>query len=336
MALQKNEGATGGHRPEELPARLCGAGLRWIKALQRTIPAMKEHLNQILDFLAVARERSFTRAAGKLGVSQSALSHSVRALEARLGVRLLTRTTRSVSATEAGERLLRSVAPRLAEIESEISAVSELGEKVAGTVRITAIDHVVDWVVWPRLSPLLHRYPDLRIEISTDYRLVDIAAEGVDIGIRWGDQVQKDMVAARLTPDEPLTIVGTPAYLAAYGTPTTPQDLLRHNCITLRLVSSGRLYAWELQHEGKPIEARVSGQAVFTSAYSMLYAALSGNGLAFLPRQLVQEHLDARRLLPVMPAYWGSFPGLHAYYTSSRHASRALKSVIDALRAPMR
>lgn len=294
---------------------------------------MKENLNEILDFLAVARERSFTRAAAKLGVSQSALSHSVRALEARLGVRLLARTTRSVSATEAGERLLRSVAPRLAEIESEIAAVSELGEKVGGTVRITAIDHVVASLVWPRLQPLLHRHPDLKVEISTDYRMVDIAAEQFDIGIRWGDQLQQDMVAVRLTPDQALTIVGAPSYFRARGVPSGPQDLLRHNCTTLHLASRGGLYAWELQQGERKVEVRVGGQAVFTSVYPMLQAALGGLCLAFLPDDLTQPHVQAGRLQRVMDDWCPRFPGLHAYYTSRQHAPRALKLVVEALRA---
>lgn len=293
---------------------------------------MREHLNQIFDFLAVARERSFTRAAGKLGVSQSALSHSVRALESRLGVRLLTRTTRSVSMTEAGERLMQSVAPRLAEIESEITAVTDMGEKVTGLIRITAIDHVVDSVVWPRLAPVLRAHPDLKVELSTDYRMVDIAAERYDIGIRWGDQLQQNMVAVRLTADQPLAIVASPDYLRVHGVPTTPQDLLRHNCITLRLASSGGLYAWELQQGKRKLEARVSGQVVCSSVYPMLAAALSGNGLAFLPQDLVQAHVQAGRLHTVMAGWCPSFPGLHAYYTSRHHLSRALKTVVGALR----
>lgn len=297
---------------------------------------MRENINEILDFLAVARERSFTRAAAALGVSQSALSHSVRALETRLGVRLLTRTTRSVSATEAGERLVQSVAPRLAEIQAEITAVSELGDKVAGTIRITAIDHVVDSIVWPRLAPALQQHPDLRVEISTDYRMVDIAAERYDIGIRWGDQVQQDMVAARLSPDQRMTIVGSPAYFSSNTVPTNPQDLLRHNCITLRLVSSGGIYAWELQQGERNLEVRVGGQATFTSAYPMLQAALSGHGLAFLPEDMTQPYVGAGRLQMVMTDWCPVFPGLHAYYTSRRHASRALKTVVDALRGPVR
>jgi len=249
---------------------------------------MPMHINDIMNFLAVANERSFTRAAAKLGVSQSALSHSVRDLEARLGVRLLTRTTRSVAMTEAGERLMRSVGTRLEEIESEIAAISELSDKVAGTIRITAIDHVVESVVWPRLDPLLHRHPELRIEISTDYRLVDIVAERYDIGVRWGDQVEKDMVAVRMAAEQRLAIAASPAYLAAHGVPRSPQDLLRHNCITLRLASSGGIYAWELERDGVKTQAKVTGQAVFTSVYPMLQAALSGHGLVFLTADLVQ------------------------------------------------
>ena len=293
---------------------------------------MRKNINEILDFLAVARERSFTRAAAKLGVSQSALSHSVRALETRLGIRLLTRTTRSVSATEAGQRLMQSVAPRLAEIEAEITAISDLGDKVAGTIRITAIDHVVDSVVWPRLAPVLHQYPELRVEISTDYHMVDIAAERYDIGIRWGDQLQQDMIAVPLTPNLPMSIVGSPAYFNTQGVPTNSQDLLRHNCITLRLVSNGGLYAWELQQGEHRLEVRVSGQTTFTSAYPMLQAALGGHGLAFLPAEMTQPHVAAGRLQKVMVDWCPVFPGLHAYYASRRQTSRAMKTVVDALK----
>jgi DNA-binding transcriptional LysR family regulator len=292
----------------------------------------RDNINDILVFFAVARERSFTRAAAKLGMTQSALSHIIRGLENRLGVRLLTRTTRSVSPTEAGERLLQNVAPRLEEIELEIAAISDMGDRPAGTVRITAVDNVVNDVLWPRIAPLLLEYPDLHVEISSDYRMVDIAAERYDIGVRHGDQVEKDMVAVRLTPDVRMLIVGAPRYFAWHREPASLQDLLRHNCINLRLASSGGLYAWELQHEGRPLEARVRGQAVFTSAYAILNAALSGCGLAYLPESLVAEHLAAGRLLSVMPDWCQHFPGLHAYYPSRRNASRALAVVLDAIR----
>lgn len=292
----------------------------------------RDNINDILVFIAVARERSFTRAAAKLGMSQSALSHIVRGLEERLGVRLLTRTTRSVSPTEAGERLLQNVGPRLEEIDAEITAITDLGDKPAGTVRITAIDHVIDTVLWPRIAPLLPQYPELHIEISSDYRLVDIAAERFDIGVRHGDQVEKDMIAVRLTADVPMRIVGAPAYFARQPAPASLQDLMTHNCINLRLASSGGLYAWELLHDGQPVEARVRGQAVFTNVHHMLAAALDGVGVTFLPESLVAPHVQGGRLVSVMEDWCPSFPGLHAYYPSRRHSSRALGLVIDALR----
>lgn len=292
----------------------------------------RDNISDILVFFAVARERSFTRAAAKLGMTQSSLSHTIRALETRLGVRLLTRTTRSVSPTEAGERLLQNVAPRLEEIEAEIAAVSDLGDKPVGTVRITAIDHVIDSVLWPRLAPLLPQYPDLRVEINSDHRLVDIAADRFDIGVRYGDQVDKDMIAVRLTADVPLMIVGSPGYFERRPIPTSVQDLMKHNCIMLRLASSGGIYAWELQHDGRDMEVRVRGQTVFTSAYHMLNAALSGCGLAFLTEDLVAPYVREGRLVSVMEDWCPKFPGLHAYYPSRRNSSRALGLVIDALR----
>ena len=292
----------------------------------------RENINDILVFLAVARERSFTRAAAKLGMTQSALSHIIRGLEERLGVRLLTRTTRSVSPTDAGERLLQNVGPRLEEIEAEIAAVSDLGDKPAGLVRITAIDHVVDSVLWPRLAPLLPQYPDLHVEMSADYRLVDIAAERYDIGVRWGDQVDKDMIAVRLSPDMKMMVVGAPAYFAHRPVPGSAQDLMKHNCINLRLASSGGLYAWELRHEGRDMEVRVRGQLTFNSAYQILHAALDGCGLAFIPEDLAGVHVRAGRLQSVMEDWCPSFPGLHAYYPSRRQNSRALALVIEAIR----
>jgi DNA-binding transcriptional LysR family regulator len=292
----------------------------------------RDNINDILVFLAVARERSFTRAAAKLGMTQSALSHIVRSLEARLGVRLLQRTTRSVSPTEAGERLIQNVAPRLEEIEAEIADISDLGGKPVGTIRITAIDHVIERILWPRIAPLLPQYPDLHVEFSADYRIVDIAAERFDIGVRHGDQVDKDMIAVRLTEDVQMRIVGAPAYFAWHSKPTSLQELMKHNCITLRLSSSGGIYAWELQHAGEDIEARVRGQAVFNDANHHVAAALAGGGLAFLPDELVAEHIAAGRLLSVMEDWCPRFPGLHAFYPSRRNSSRALGLVIDAIR----
>ena len=292
----------------------------------------RDNINDMLAFLAVAQERSFTRAAGRLGISQSALSHTIRALEARLGVRLLTRTTRSVSPTEAGERLMQTVGPRLEEIDAEIASVRELGDKPVGTVRITAIDHVVDSVLWPRLAPVLEQYPEVRVEINSEYRMMDIAAERFDIGVRYGDQVQQDMVAVRLTQGCTMSIVGAPRYFERHREPVTVQDLSRHNCISLRLSSSGRLYAWELLDGGKAVETRVTGQLIFSGAYQMLHAALSGGGLAFLPVEMTQPHVDAGRLRSVMHDCCPTFPALHAYYPSRRNSSRALRLVIDALR----
>lgn len=292
----------------------------------------RDNINDIVVFLAVARERSFTRAAAKMGMTQSALSHIVRSLEARMGVRLLTRTTRSVSPTEAGERLLQNVAPRLEEIDAEIAAISDLGDKPAGTVRITAIDHTVDTVLWPRIAPLLRQYPDLHVEITSDYRLVDIAAERYDIGVRHGDQVDKDMIAGRLTADVPMMIVGAPDYFVRRPPPTTLQELLRHNCIALRMPTSGAVYAWELLDNGQPVDARVRGQALFSSVYPMLDAALAGIGLAFLPEDLAGEHVRAGRLVSVMQNWCPVFPGLHAFYPSRRNSSRALGLVVDAIR----
>lgn len=292
----------------------------------------RENINDILVFIAVARERSFTKAAAKLGMTQSAISHIMRSLETRLGVRLLTRTTRSVSATEAGERLLQNVAPRVDEIEAEIAAISDMGATPAGTVRITAIDSVIDKILWPRLAPIMPKYPDLRVEFNSDYRMVDIAAVGFDIGVRYGDQLEKDMIAVRLMPDVPTMIVGSPSYFSWHTKPTTPQELMKHNCITLRMVSNGGIYAWELARDGKPIEVRVRGQAVFTTGYHMVNAAVSGCGLAFVTKDLAAPYLADGRLVSVMEDWCPGFPGLHAYYPSRRNSSRALGLVIDAIR----
>jgi len=292
----------------------------------------RENINDILVFLEVARERSFTRAAAKLGMSQSGLSHIVRGLEARMGVQLLARTTRSVAPTKAGERLLETVAPRFAEIEAEIAAISDLGGSPAGLIRITAIDHVIDSVLWPRVAHLLPQYPDLRIEMNADYRMHDIVAERFDIGVRWGDQVEQDMIAVRLTADAPMAIVGSPDYIKRCGVPASPQDLLQHNCITLRLSSNGGVYAWELCDGDKPIEVKVSGQATFNSAYQMLNAAVSGVGLAFVTAEFAEPYVRDGRLVSVMQEWCRPFPGLHAYYLSRRHPSRAFTLVLDALR----
>ncbi len=291
----------------------------------------RDNLSDILVFFTVARERSFTRAAAKMGMTQSALSHIIRGLETRMGVRLLTRTTRSVSPTEAGERLLQNVAPKLTEIETEIAAISELGNQPAGTIRITAIDHVINNILWPRLRPLLQAYPDLNLEFSSDYRMADIAAERFDIGVRWGDQLEGDMIGVRLTEDMRLLVVGSPGYFERRPLPRSIQDLQKHNCVGLRL-ASGAVYAWELTHDGRTVEFRPRGQLVFNSVYQMLQAALDGVGLAFVTEDLAAPDLRAGRLVSVIEDWCPHFPGLHAYYPSRRHSSKALQLVIDALR----
>ena len=292
-----------------------------------------EDLNDLFAFLTVAEERSFTRAAAKLGVSQSTLSHTIRALETRLGVRLLTRTTRSVAPTEAGDQLLQNVGPKLAEIVADLAAVREYRDKPAGTIRITAIDIVADALLWPRLRPLLRDYPDLRIEIATDYRLVDVVSERFDIGVRMGDQVAQDMVAVRIAPDERAAIAAAPSYLAAHGVPQRIEDLLEHQCITLRL-SSGAIYAWELVDEGKDVSVKVNGQATFSGAYQMIQAAIDGCGLVFATEQALRPHVEAGRLAWVMEAHWPTWPGWHVFYPSRRESSKALRLVVEALRDP--
>ncbi|WP_322056273.1 LysR family transcriptional regulator [Paraburkholderia sp. J63] len=292
----------------------------------------RDNLSDLQAFLAVARERSFTRAAAQLGVSQSALSHTLRALEARLGLRLLTRTTRSVSTTEAGERLFQAVSPRFEQIDAELAALADLRDKPAGTIRITAIDHTVNTVIWPRLKTLLPAYPDIKVEITVDYGLRDIVADRYDIGVRLGDQVAKDMIAVRISPDLKMAIVASPAYLAKHKAPKAPQDLLAHNCITLRLTGSGGLYAWELKKDDHALQVRVDGQLTFNAVPQMLDAALDGFGLAFLPEDVALPHLRAGRLKSVLKDWCPVFPGYHAFYPSRRQSSRALGLVIDALR----
>ena len=292
----------------------------------------KENLNDLQAFVVVARERSFTRAAAQLGVSRSALSHSMQALEARLGVRLLARTTRSVSTTEAGARLLDVVASRLDEIEQELGALSDMRDKPAGVVRITAQDHAISTVLWPRLRPLLAEYPDIQVELSVDYGLIDIAAQRFDAGVRLGDRVDKDMVAVRISPDIRMAIVGSPAYLATRNVPTTPQDLTAHSCINLRLPTHGALYAWECENAQQQINVRVHGQTIFNNSYLMSQAALDSAGLAFLPLDMVQPHVASGQLLPVLENWWPLFPGYHLYYTSRRQLPPAMALVIERLR----
>ncbi|OHX12765.1 LysR family transcriptional regulator [Chromobacterium sphagni] len=293
---------------------------------------IRENLNDLLTFITVARERNFTRAAAQLGLSQSATSRTIRALEARMGLLLFTRTTRSVALTEAGRRMLAAIAPRLEEIDRELETLRKLRDRPSGTVRITTTDYAANTYVWPRLHPLLRQYPDLRIELSNDYGLVNIAEQGYDIGIRLGGQVEKDMIAARIGPDMTMAIVAAPAYLADRLAPETPQDLTRHNCINLRLPTHESLMPWELRNGARELQVRVDGQLVLSSTYQMLDAALGGLGLAYLPKELVEAHVDAGRLAWVLKDWFPTHVGYHLYYTSRRQASRAVALVIATLR----
>lgn len=292
----------------------------------------RENINDLIAFLAVARERSFTRASAQLGVSQSALSHTVRGLEARLGVRLLTRTTRSVAPTEAGERLLRTIGPRLEEIEAELEALSELREKPAGTIRITAGDHPVETILRPKLAQFLPSYPDIKVEISIDYGLTDIVAQRYDAGVRLGEQVAKDMIAVRIGPDVRFAVVWSKAYLAERPPPMTPQELIGHTCINLRLPTLGGLYAWEFEQDGRELKVRVEGQVIFNSIFQVLNAALDGFGLAYVPEDLAQLHLGTGRLRRVLEDWCPPWPGYHLYYPSRRQSSAAFGLLVNALR----
>lgn len=292
----------------------------------------KENLNDLQAFVVVARERSFTRAAAQMGVSRSALSHAMLALEARLGVRLLTRTTRSVSTTEAGARLLDTVAPRLQEIEAGLAQLSAMRDKPAGTVRITAHDHAIGTALWPRLMPLLKQYPDIQIEFSVDYGFTDIAAQRFDAGVRVGDRIDRDMVAVRISPDMRMSVAASPEYLAGKTSPKKPQDLTEHRCVNLRLPTRGNLYAWDFEKGRKSVNVKVDGQTIFNSTALMLQAALDGLGFAYVPYDLMKPHIDAGRLIPVLEDWWPTFPGYHLYYANRRQIAPALALVIEALR----
>jgi DNA-binding transcriptional LysR family regulator len=289
------------------------------------------NLDDLLAFVAVARERSFTNAAAKLGVSQSALSHTIRELEERLGVRLLTRTTRSVSATEAGERLLQTAGPRFDEIDAELAAIKELREKPAGTIRITATEYAADAILLPKLAKLLRVYPDIKVEIIIDYGLTNIVAQRYDAGVRSGEQVAKDMIAVRIAPDMRMAVVGAPSYFKSWPEPKKPQDLIDHNCITLRLPHGG-LYAWEFEKGGRELRVRVEGQLTYNTTAQMLNAAIAGLGLAYVPEGLAQPHLAKRRLKRVLEDWCLPYSGYHLWYPSRRQSSAAFALLVDALR----
>ena len=290
------------------------------------------NLNDLLAFLAVGQERSFTKAAAKLGVSQSALSHTIRGLEERLGLRLLTRTTRSVSPTEAGERLLHTIGPRFEEIETELAALSELREKPAGTIRITATDYAIETILWPKITKLLRQYPDIKVELIIDYGLTDIVAERFDAGVRIGEQIAKDMIAVRVGPDIRIAVVGAPAYFDGRSEPQRPQDLISHNCINLRLPTRGGLYAWEFEKDGRELRVHVEGQLVFNGTFQMLNAAVAGSGLAYVPEDVAQPFLSKGRLKRVLADWCPPYSGYHLYYPSRRQSTPAFTLLVDVLR----
>ncbi|MET0168239.1 MAG: LysR family transcriptional regulator [Vicinamibacterales bacterium] len=292
----------------------------------------RRNLNDLLAFVTVAREGSFTRAAAQLGVTQSALSQAIRALEARLDIRLLTRTTRSVSPTAAGERLRQAIGHRFDEIEAELDALTELRDKPAGTVRISSGEHVLKTTLLPKLMPLLHAYPDIHVEFDVSYGLRDIVADRFDAGVRLGEQVDKDMIALPIGPKLRMAAVASPSYFAANPAPKTPRDLVAHRCINLRFPTRGGLYAWEFERRGRELNVRVDGQLIFNTSPHIVVAALDGLGIAFLPEEEFSPHIEKGRLVRVLEDWCPPFPGYHLYYPSRRQPAPAFSLVVDALR----
>lgn len=288
--------------------------------------------NQLTWFQAVAEERSFTKAAARLGVAQSTLSHAIKQLEARMGIRLLTRTTRNVATTVAGERLLQTIAPRMTEIEAEIAALTAFRDKPSGSIRLTLSDHALDTVVWPKLKPVLAAYPDISVELLLDNTFRNIVEEGYDAGVRLGESVEKDMIAVRIGPDWRLVAVASPDYLAAHGRPRRPQDLVRHRCINTRQETSGGLYAWEFEKDGKELRVRVSGQLTFNNSYAMVDAAVSGFGIAYVPDSMVETAVASGALEVVLDDWSPPFEGYFLYYPSRRQNLLAFQIIVDALR----
>jgi DNA-binding transcriptional LysR family regulator len=292
----------------------------------------REELVDLNAFATVAEEESFTRAAARLGTSQSALSHTVRRLETRLGVRLLTRTTRRVAPTQAGERLLKVLGPALDDIAAELASLGELREKPAGTIRITTSEHAANSALWPALEKLLPDYPDIHVELSIDSGLTDIVAERFDAGVRLGESVAKDMVAVRIGPDLRMAVVGAPSYFAAQPKPRTPQELAEHQCINLRLPTLGGLYAWELEKDGRELKVRVEGQLAFNNVPMILRAATAGFGLACVLEDHVSTQVAEGSLVRVLDDWCPPFAGYHLYYPSRRQPSAAFALLVEALR----
>lgn len=292
----------------------------------------RESINDLLAFLAVARERSFTRAAAKMGVSPSALSHTIRQLETRLGVRLLTRTTRAVSPTEAGERLFNGIRPQFDEIEAQVEALSDLRDKPAGTIRITASDYPIRYILWPKLEVFLREYPDIKVDVEFDNGLTDIVAERYDAGIRMGERLAKDMISARISPDVRFAVVGAPSYFAENSGPKCPRELLQHRCINLRLPTYGGVWVWEFEEDKKEIKVRVDGPLTFSSVFDMRDAAASGFGLTYVPEEIVSSHVADGRLKRVLEPWCPYWEGFHIYYPSRRQSLPAFVALVDALR----
>lgn len=292
----------------------------------------RQDFNDLLWFLAVARERSFTKAAARLGIAQSTLSHTINRLETQMGIRLLTRTTRSVGLTEAGARLQQSLAPRIAEIEAEIADVMAFRDKPSGHIRLTLSDHAYQSVVWPKLKPALRAYPDIKVEFSLDAGFRNIVEEGFDAGIRLGESVEKDMIAVRIGPDWRLVAVGSPGYFELHPPPEHPKDLIKHTCINNRQEKTGKLYAWEFASGGPELHIKVDGQLTYNTTYAMIDAAVSGFGIAYVPENIVADQIASGELVVVLDDWSPKFEGYYIYYPSKRQNSAAFKVVVDALK----
>ena len=292
----------------------------------------RDELGDLMAFLAVCEERSFTRAAARLGTSQSSLSHTVKRLEERLDLRLLTRTTRNVSPTQAGEELALTLRPAFDDIEARLAGLNALRSKPAGMVRITTSRHAALQILWPKLAPVLEAHPDVQLELSVDHKMVNIVEERYDAGVRLGESIEKDMIATRISPDLRMLTIGSPEYFARHGRPETPQDLTAHNCINLRLPTLGGLYSWEYEKDGKPLNVRVEGQLTTNDPDLMIEACLAGRGLCFLPDYHLSRFIDEGRLETVLDAWSPPFPGYHLYYPSRRPASPAFSLIVEALR----
>lgn len=288
--------------------------------------------NDLMWFRVVAEEQNFTRAAAKLGVAQSTLSHTIKRLETRMGIRLLTRTTRNVAPTEAGARLLATIAPRLAEIEDEIATLMEYRDKPSGEVRLTLSDHALNTVVWPKLAPVLAEYPDIQVEFSLDTGFRNIVEDGFDAGVRLGESVEKDMIAVRIGPDWRMLAVASPAYAAAHGLPQHPEELLAHNCMRMRQATRGGIYAWEFEKDGQALNVRVNGQLTFNNSYPMVDAALAGLGIAFVPNSMADHHIAAGDLVLMLEDWSPYFDGYFLYYPSRRQNRPAFRLIMEALR----